>query len=147
MGARGNGLAGAHVLHVKRVPQEKRMKAPRDLDSEEKRLWKRIVDAYPASHFKAGDDVLLKRYCEAAVTADREAALLHSEGDVVEGRNGLKLNPRRILLQMLTNTLNQTAVKLRLCPSSRLKRTVGDQKGTLEPDEKKNARAGLMFGS
>ena len=140
MGAHGQDIAKLHVLHQEKAV---RMKAPADLSLKARKLWKRIVDAYPASHFKAGDDVLLKRYCEAAITADQEAALLAEEGNIIDGKGGLKLNPRRILLQILTNTLNQTAVKLRICPSGRTARAVGDQQ---EPDKKRNARAGLMFG-
>lgn len=148
MGARVKDLSKAHLLHVKSAANEKKLKAPRDLSKEEKSLWKSIVEAYPASHFKAGDDVLLKRYCEAAVTADKESALLQLEGNLIQSKSGaLRINPRRLVVQMLTNTMNQTATKLRICPSTRLKRTVADQKGTLELDEKKNARAGIMFGS
>lgn len=147
MGANGQGIAGAHILYVKRTAAEKRLDPPTGLGKEERRLWKAIVAAYPASHFKAGDDVLLKRFCEAAVTAEKETALLAEEGNILEGKYGPKLNPRRILVQMLTNVLNQTAVKLRICPSTRLKRTVEDQKGTLELDEKKTLRSKLMFGS
>ncbi len=148
MGARVKDLTKAHLLHVKSAVKEKKLKAPKDMNKEEKALWKSIVDAYPASHFRAGDDVLLKRYCEAAVTADKESALLQQEGNVIQAKSGaLKMNPRRIVVQMLTTTMNQTATKLRICPSTRLKRTVADQKGMLEMDEKKNARAGIMFGS
>lgn len=147
MGAREKDLFKAHVLHTKCSAQEKKMKAPKDLDKESKALWKSIVDAYPASHFRPGDDALLKRYCEAATTADREAAILEEEGNIIGTEKDSKINPRRLLVNMLTNTMAQAATKLRICPSTRLKRTVTDQQGTLELDEKKNARAGIMFGS
>ena len=147
MGSKGKEIAKGHILYVRSTVAEKRLDPPAGMDREERRLWKAIVAAYPASHFKPGDDVLLKRFCEAAVSAEKEAALLAEEGNIIEGKSGPKLNPRRIVVQMLTNTLNQTAVKLRICPSTRLKRTVEDQKGTLELDEKKNIRSKLMFGS
>ena len=147
MGVRGQDLAKGHVLHVLRKTPAVRMKPPADLDLKAKRLWKRIVEAYPASHFKPGDDVLLKRFCEAAITIDKEIALLAEEGNIISTDKGnLVMNPRRVLIQMLTNGMSQSSTKLRMCPSTRLKRAMDEQEENSDADEKRNARAGLMFG-
>lgn len=80
-------------------------RAPKHLNGRARDLWKSIVNEFELT---AIDLELLRRACEAATRADQAAAVLASDGIMVQGRDGSKAHPA-IQIE-LTNRRAETAL-------------------------------------
>lgn len=77
-------------------------------------VFQQVVGAMSPEHFNAGDVVLLVRYCEAAVLAERAAKELRRQPVL-----GAKVNPWLVVLEKADRSLATLALRLRICPQSR----------------------------
>jgi hypothetical protein len=89
---------------------------PAHLDRKAKALWREITHAYPVDYFLPGAEQLLEAFVEAVVMRRFYVDLWKRHpGDQEYAKS----------VATLTNTLNQTAQKLRLSNSARLHRHSG----------------------
>lgn len=93
-----------------------KLSAPKDLSPAALRIWESIVSSTAPEHFRASDVPLLKTYCEASALADRASATLAEEGPITDG----KVSPWLKVSESSARSQATLAVRLRLCPSSRL---------------------------
>jgi hypothetical protein len=108
---------------------------PAHLDRAGKSLWRTITHAYPVDYFRPGSEQLLEAFIEAVIMRRFYVKMWRDSPDPDHIRS----------ITLLTNTLNQTAQKLRISNSARINRHSGmlDETDTM-PVDGKNV---LLFGS
>jgi P27 family predicted phage terminase small subunit len=92
------------------------LKPPSTLSTAAAAVWREIIAATPANHLRASDTPLLRAYCEACALADQAADQLRKRGPVVKGRT----SPWLVVMEKAHRAQSSLALRLRLCPSSRL---------------------------
>ena len=112
--------------------REVRLIAPTDLSAAAAKIWQSIVASTSPEHFRTSDVPLLKTFVEASALADRARAALVEDGPILEG----KVSPWLKVQEASVRSQATLAVRLRLCPSSRIDpKTAGRAKGgSLLPD-------------
>lgn len=101
------------------------LRPPSDLSPAGLAVWEEIAGCVPPGHFRVSDFSLLRAYCEAAGLAGIAAGELAADGAVVDGR----VSPWVGVLERAHRSMASLALRLRLCPSSRLDpKVVGRQR-------------------
>lgn len=108
-----------------------RLVPPQTLSAPESKLFRMIVAAVGSDHFTRADAPLLVEYARATCLADQAAVALAADGAVVDGR----ASPWIVVQEKCVRSMTALAARLRLCPQSRLDRTVAG----------KTARTGVPF--
>lgn len=94
-------------------PEQSRLQPPPSLSEPERALFRAIVTACDAKHFRASDLPLLCCYVEAAVLAERAAQELRN-GPVIDG----KASPWLIVQERAVRAMTALSLRLRLSPQS-----------------------------
>jgi phage terminase small subunit len=101
------------------------LRPPSDLSAPARAVFDEIAASVPDDFFRASDFPLLRAYCEAGGLASAAAAEIAANGAVVDGRT----SPWVKILETAHRSMGSLALRLRLCPSSRIgPRTVGRHK-------------------
>src|SRR5688572_13362438 len=93
-----------------------RIPPPVGLSASAREVWLEVVQDVPAEHFRKSDSALLASFCEACALASLAANEIRDSGPVVNG----KVSPWLAVLEKCHRSQAVLAVRLRLCPSSRL---------------------------
>lgn len=103
-------LSGVVLPHTRKAPQP-----PKELTETAAKLWKDIVKSLPVDYFTASDLPLLQSYCTAFDRKNQIDKMVAEHGVMYDGEPhpGLKISRDEASL------LASSAIKLRLCPSSR----------------------------
>lgn len=110
----------ADALNVVRVSGE-RLPAPEHLTPEQREEWVSIVDSLAADYFRPGDVALLAAFCTANALYKKTAARVEADGGILTDDKGrLYAHPGAQVMAVQAGSMAQMAVKLRLCPSSRI---------------------------
>ena len=144
MGARGSKPVG-ELRMAGFSDKRSAYPCPRNLGKDGRALWRKIVSAYPADYFRAGDIPLLQAYCQEWERHEKAHRMLLEEGEVITNeRDVTKRNPWHDVLVASSNAMCQIATKLRLCANSRMSYEKSASAGDMKPAAR--SRAGLMFG-
>ena len=134
MGRRGRAPAPAKVQLAKgetrpsRVnfmeptPSQKPPKMPGDMDDKAKTVWKRVLrEMGPSGIILGADHDILRAYCEAVVTYNRNRKLLWDSGPLVRGARGKEwvANPLARLVREERDAIRLLARELGLSPAAR----------------------------
>ena len=110
-------------------PEPTPLRPPGGLSPSARLIWNQLTESVPASHFRPGDVPLLRSYCESSALADRAAAAL-AKAPAPNGRP----SPWLLLWEKSTRAQASLAIRLRLCPSSRMHaRTAGSERPGRNP--------------
>lgn len=119
------------------IPKE-RPKPFVDMLAEEKRIWNRIVSAFPPDHFGTQHLDLLRTYCESRAEVARYQKRIRKEGETIEGGNGgTKAHPLFGPLSCARANMATLSVKLGITANTNTKNK-GEKKT-------KSSRSELMF--
>ena len=102
----------AEAMRVVAVTESARPAPPKDLTRKEKVIWRDILDSLPAEHLRSSDKALLANYCRLWTRADMLSA------DLASDPHNIDLDR---MYRAAVASIAQLAVKLRLCPSSRIR--------------------------
>lgn len=94
-----------------------RVQPPATLDKQERSLWQQITASLPPGHFAPSDVPLLLAYVTAASLKAEADELVRREGMIVGG----KAHPACKIAKLQAGLLASLAVKLKLCPSTRIR--------------------------
>jgi phage terminase small subunit len=110
----------------------RRVKAPADLPPEIRAIWGELVDALPPDRFHSSDRPLLALYCRALHQASLAFAKLEEHGAAYE----TSISPWQKVADTNSKIAASLAVRLRLCPQSRLDRKVAGPAARQLPETK-----------
>jgi P27 family predicted phage terminase small subunit len=120
MGTRGR--ASDAELSVVAVDAAQRRPPPETLTEEEAGMWNSIMASLPADWFRPSDWPILAAYCQTAVQYEQATKELRGQALTLEADNGrMYRNPLLAVQHTAALRLAALAVKLRLCPSSRVR--------------------------
>lgn len=88
-----------------------------DLTTKGKKFWTAIVNSLPPDYFRPADVPLLYAYCAATEIKEQADMAVRRNGILING----KANPAIKVGNQQGQLLASLAVKLRLCPSTRLR--------------------------
>ena len=91
------------------------------LPQEAGRLWNSIVQSLPAGYFRESDYPMLADYCRIVGRVDLCSQKLDEQGLVIDSDRGPKESPYVKIHDTANRQMSSLAVKLRLCPSSRVR--------------------------
>lgn len=135
MGARGK--ASDAELSVVVVDPTERRPPPATLDTEEATIWKSIMDSLPADWFRPSDWPILAAYCQTAAQYEKATKELRGASLTLVADNGREYrNPLLSIQHTAALRLAALAVKLRLCPSSRMRQDATAARGKQQPASK-----------
>lgn len=127
------------------VLDKKQMERPKPLSGMRKsarEIWKRIVDAYPADHFKPQHLGLLRAYCETEADFKTAIQKIEKQGALLEQKNGItKRNPWCAERDALSSAMAQLGTKLGITRNATT--MTKDNQGEAKPAKSK--REGLRF--
>lgn len=111
-------LAALSVASLDTV--SRRIKPPADLPEPCRRIWVELVDSLPPDRFHTSDRPLLVLYCRALHQAELAFEALEQYGAAADD----SVSPWQRVADSAVKQAATLATKLRLCPQSRLDRTV-----------------------
>lgn len=94
-----------------------RVPPPANLSKSEKEFWLSIVNSLAPDYFRPSDVPLLHAYVGASSMAAEATKAIHRDGIIIDG----KVNPAVKVAKLQAGLLASLAVKLRLCPSTRMR--------------------------
>lgn len=116
--ARKSREAGLTVVAI----TDDRIAAPGHLTQAQKAEWRAIVDSLPADYFRPGDVPLLSAFCVASALHKEAQSHMEANGMILTDERGkMTANPASSILMMQASSMAQLAMKLRLCPSARMR--------------------------
>ena len=102
------------------ITPSKRLVAPRGMKAAERKVFKAIVSAKPATFFESGDMHNLLQYCALVVDIDDYVETLKKEGRFLDDRRGIKRpHPALAALSAARNALHTYSNTLKLNPRAR----------------------------
>lgn len=135
MGARGKASGAA--LAVVEVDAAQRQPAPDTLDEAEAGIWSSIMGSLPADWFRPSDWPILAAYCQTAVQYEKATTELRGVPLTLTADNGrIYRHPLLAIQHTAALRLAALAVKLRLCPSSRMRQDATGANGKQQPANK-----------
>jgi len=112
----------ASLAITARPPRPTRLRPPATLSEPERKLFVTLVGNCSENHFRESDAVLLCRYVEAAVLAEK-AALELRDSAVIGG----KVSPWLAVQEKSIRALTALSMRLRLSPQARAASNVGSK--------------------
>lgn len=104
------------------VLSDDRIEPPLHLSESQRSEWRAIVDSLPADYFRPGDVPLLSAFCVASALHKQAQAHIEEHGMVLENDRGtMTANPAASILMTQASSMASLAMKLRLCPSARMR--------------------------
>lgn len=129
-------------MHVLPAPKTKRKSPMPGMTKPARRIWTRVVNAYPPDHFKPQHYGMLKAYCEEEATHSRAIKAIEKSGDLIKQSNGVvKENPYIGIKVKAFNGMSQLATKLGITVNATTVTRHGE-KGSSKP---KSKRDGLLY--
>ncbi len=142
MGKRGKKPEDSNITVLESVKKQH----PRPLQGMTKparEIWKRVVDAYPADHFKPQHLGLLRAYCETEAKYKQAINEIEKMGAVITQDNGIiKRNPWCSERDALAASLSNLGTKLGITRNA----TSATREESGSAKKPKSKRDGLMFG-
>lgn len=135
MGARGRKSEAE--LKVVQVNDADRRDPPPSLTEDEAAIWKSIMASLPADWFRPSDWPILAAYSQTAVQYEKATTEMADEPLTLKDMNGrVYKHPLLAIQHTAALRLASLAVKLRLCPSSRMRQDATGAKGKRQPANK-----------
>jgi len=135
MGARGKPSKAE--LSVVVLDPTQRQPPPETLDVVEAGIWASIMDSLPSDWFRPSDWPLLAAYCQTAVQYEKVTTELRDAPLTLTADNGrIYRHPLLAIQHTAALRLAALAMKLRLCPNSRVRHDATAAKGKQQPATK-----------
>ena len=135
MGSRGRRSEADLAVVV--VDSAERRPPPDTLSQAEAGIWGSIMESLPADWFRPSDWPILAAYCQTAVQYEQATTELRGEPLTLTADNGrIYRHPLLAIQHTAALRLAALAVKLRLCPSSRMRQDATGAKGKMQPGSK-----------
>ena len=127
--AAGSSTRNTKVVGIDTTTVRPKVKPPKNISPEAKKVWRKLVDSTPNDQFNDADFVILATYCETYATMINANIMLRIQGEVLQDRwgKGYK-NPWFSISQEAASKIASLAIKLRLCPSARKKNEATKEK-------------------
>ena len=140
MGERGRKeKSNIKVLNPLKI---QRPSPPKGMTAKSRSIWFRVVESYPADHFKPQHFDLLRMYCGSCVLHKEAEADVFKKGSVITQKNGVtKENPSVNIAVKFESSATRLATKLGITKNNT---TVarGQSGNNIKP---KSKRDGLMY--
>ena len=108
---------------MKIIPR-KRIPPPSGLDAAEKFVWNEMVNSCDAEHFIQSDVPLMIGFCQAFVQQQRAMEQMKDQPMFIMSDNGkVAQHPIVSVHKSLSGTVSNLAMRLRICPSTRIQQT------------------------
>ena len=113
---------GKKMVEVDTTLVRPKVQPPKVLKGLARKCWLELTRTTPNEQFTESDFVVLSAYCQQYAAMVEASQHVDVEGRVLEDERGKKyINPWHTILKESTVSLANTSVKLRLCPSARIK--------------------------
>ena len=141
MGKRGPQPKNSNLTVLETVEKE-RPKPLTGITKDARKVWKRIVDAYPSDHFRPQHLGMLRAYCETEVQYEQALSAIAESGVMITQDNGVvKRNPWCQERDALSATMASLGTKLGITRNA----TTMSRDNQGENKKPKSKREGLMF--